>query len=123
MSSDVNTTGIKLGSLSRNDVIDMIMTQLRLPRQLVIELAAVVHKKTSGHAMFVVQLFNSLLRDSIIAYSTQKLRYVWDQDRINVVETSKGVAGLILSSFSSLPLASQHVLQLLSTFGTQTVSV
>lgn len=54
--SNVNTTKIKLPSLSKDAVKDMLMTELRLPRRMIVELADTVHKKTSGHAYFIVEL-------------------------------------------------------------------
>ena len=58
--STVNVTEISLPSLSREDVADMIMSELRLPRRLVCRLADIIHKKTSGHALFVIQFLTSL---------------------------------------------------------------
>ena len=55
-------------------VIDMIMTELRLPRRMVLDLADVVHKKTQGHSYFVVSMLNELLREGIISYSPQKVQ-------------------------------------------------
>jgi len=118
MSSNVNTTEIKLRSLSKNDVTEMLMTDLRLPRRVVVELAAVVHKKTSGHAFFVVELLNSLVRKSTIAYSSQKCSYDWDELEIELIQTGDGVAGLIASNVESLP--NLAFAQILSCFGTQT---
>lgn len=54
-----NVTDIDLGSLDRSDVMDMIMTELRLPQQLVIDLADVTHKKTSGRTLFDADLLHA----------------------------------------------------------------
>jgi len=116
----VNVTSINLPSLSKNDIIDMMMTELRLPRRIVLDLSDIVHKKTSGHALFVVQLLNSLVRDSIVLYSPTKKRYLWDFERLNNLQTWDDVASLIVSNLSSLSSADLKVLELLSCFGTQT---
>ena len=50
-SNDVNVSEIVLSSLSREDIADMITSELRLPGRLVRGLADVVHKKTSGHML------------------------------------------------------------------------
>jgi len=120
MTSCINTTEIKLPSLSKEDICDMLMSEFLLPQRYVVHLAKVVHMKTSGHALFVVELLNSLLRDSVITYSPQKRRYDWDEDTINLLQTGDGVAGLIASNLKSLPPAFQRVLQVLSCFGIQT---
>ncbi|KAL9189379.1 hypothetical protein ACHAXT_009054 [Thalassiosira profunda] len=117
MTCNINTTRIKVSSLSKHDIGDMLMMELRLPRRCVDELADAVQKKTSGHAFFVVELLNSLIRDSFIAYSPKLRCFSWDQDRINMLQTGDGVAALIVSNISSLPPASQRVLRILSCFG------
>ena len=48
MNSNVNLTDIKLSTLSRFDVIDILMTEFRLPQRVVKDLADVVYKKTAG---------------------------------------------------------------------------
>ena len=48
MNSGVTLTDIKLSTLSRDDVIDILMTEFRLPRRVVRDLADVVYKKTAG---------------------------------------------------------------------------
>jgi len=120
MTNNINTTKVNLPSLSKSDITIMLMAELHLPRRYIIHLADVVHKKTSGHALFVVELLNSLIRDSIITYSPQTRSYIWDHDAINLLQTGDGVAGLIALNLKSLPPNSQRVLQLLSCFGMQT---
>mmetsp|Transcript_29949 Transcript_29949/g.63074 ORF Transcript_29949/g.63074 Transcript_29949/m.63074 type:complete len:1665 (-) Transcript_29949:98-5092(-) len=120
MTNNINSTNIKLPSLSKKDVGDMLMAEFCLPRRYIAHMAEVVHKKTSGHALFVVELLNSLIRDSIITYSPQTRSYIWDHDAINLLQTGDGVAGLIALNLKSLPPNSQRVLQLLSCFGMQT---
>jgi len=120
MTEKISTTKIELSSLSKEDIGDVLMAELGLPRRYVAPLADVVHKKTSGHALFAVELLNSLVRSSTVAYSTQIRRYAWDQDTINIIQTGAGVAGLIASNLKSLPPSQRRVLQILSCFGIQT---
>ena len=56
MTGNVNTTMIELSSLTKTDVAEMLMSELRLPQRMVLELADAVVKKTSGHAFFIVQV-------------------------------------------------------------------
>lgn len=119
MSNSINTTRINLSSLSKDDVTDMLMTEFRLPRRIVVELAHVIHNKTAGHALFVAELLNSLLRDSSISFSSEERRYSWDSFRINCIQTGDSVAELIASNISSLSPAFRRKLHILSCFGTQ----
>ena len=122
LSASIKTTRINLSSLSKNDVTNMLMTEFRLPRRIVAELAHVVHKKTAGHALFIVELLNSLLRESTISYSSEKRRYSWDSSRIDCLQTGDSVAELIASNISSLSPTFQRMLHIISCFGTQTHS-
>ncbi|KAL7545479.1 hypothetical protein ACHAWF_008830 [Thalassiosira exigua] len=120
--NSVKVTDIKVSSLTRGHVEDMVMRGLRLPRRLVVGLADLVQKKTSGLPLFVVQFLNSLVKESIIVYSPTKRRYTWDEDRIDLIQTGDSVANLIASNLSSLPQLSQEALQILACFGMQTDS-
>jgi len=56
-----------------------------------------VHKKTGGgHALFVIEMLNMLLRNNDIYWSNNMeggnnnwWRYVWDQDTIDFMPTGK----------------------------------
>ena len=115
--STVNVTEISLPSLSRDDVADMIMSELRLPRRLICRLADIIHKKTSGHALFVIQFLTSLIQDAAIAYSPMKHRFDWDEDQISEIKTPDDVACLIVSNFSHLKPKALQSVRLLSCFG------
>ena len=112
-------TEISLSGLSVDDIVEMTMTEMRLPRRIVSELASSVHKKTSGHAIFVTQLLNSFIRDSVIEYSPSKFRFDWDIDRISFTNTSDCVASFIVSNLSSLPANALLCLRIISCFGMQ----
>jgi len=114
-----DVTHVKLSTLSLDDVIEMIMTEMRLPRRLVSELADVVHKRTHGHALFVVQLLNSLVSDLTISYSPLLHRFYWDQDNVCTLNTADNVASLIVSNLTSLPIGELQCLRIISCFGMQ----
>ena len=120
-SYNANVSEIKLSSLSRNDVVDMLSSELRLPKRLVQRLASAVYKKTSGHALFVVQLLNSLVQDSTISYSPQKHRFDWDVNKLSTLKTRDTVASLIVSNMSALKPKDLQTLRILSCFGVQSV--
>jgi len=116
---DCICTEISLPSLSEDDITEMIMIETRLPRRLVSELAKIVLKKTSGHAIFVSQLLNSFVNDSIIKYSPRKYRYDWDVDVVSFTDTSESVASFIVSNLSSLSNEALLCLRVISCFGIQ----
>ena len=64
MTHNVNTTYIRLSSLSKEDVTVMLAEEFQLPHRIVRDLADVTHKKTSGHA--VRKYFHSLVNNETI---------------------------------------------------------
>ena len=120
MSSSINATELEIASLKKKDVEDMITSELKLPQRFCGELADAVYKKTSGHAFYIVQLLNSLLRDNTISYSLRNHRYCWDPDSISLLQTGESVAELIASNLSTLPDEALRVIRILSLFGIQT---
>mmetsp|Transcript_32513 Transcript_32513/g.78696 ORF Transcript_32513/g.78696 Transcript_32513/m.78696 type:complete len:1338 (-) Transcript_32513:142-4155(-) len=118
-SPTVNVAEIKLSSLLTIDVADMIMTEVRLPRRLVRRLATIIQNKTAGHAIFVVQLLNSLVFDSVIAYSPRKHRFDWNVNTISNLKMCDDVASLIVSNLSYVKPKSLKSLNVLSCFGVQ----
>ena len=149
-----HVTAIELSTLSLDDVVEMISSELRLPRRLVIGLADVVHKRTHGHAvrivlpilltpphpsplhylnmflihdcttaplqLFLVQLLNSLVSDSTIAYSPLNRRFDWAKLDIDNHKTPDSVASLIVSKLKSLSPEELKCLRIISCFGMHT---
>ncbi len=113
----ISVTEINLASLSRDDICCLLMNEMRLLRRLIHRLADIVHKNTSGHAIFVVELLNLLLRESAIFYSPQRLRFDWDYDRVSAVKTGDNVACLIISNLTSLQPSLFWTLCVISCFG------
>ena len=73
-----------------------------------------------GHPLFMVQLLNSLVRDSIITYSPVKNRYSFDMLQLNQLQTWESVASLILSNLSALSGSDLQSLRVLACLGMQT---
>ena len=105
---------IEISYLARDEVVDMLMAEMRLPHRQVCKLADVVYRRTLGHAMFVVQLLNGLASSAIISYSPLKHCYSWDADKLAKVKTFDSVASLIVSNVSQLDEQSQRALRVLS---------
>ncbi|KAL7535170.1 LOW QUALITY PROTEIN: hypothetical protein ACHAXR_008832 [Thalassiosira sp. AJA248-18] len=64
----VNTTSIDLPSFSENDLIDMTMAEMRLPRRLVIDFSRKVYRKAGqGHPLSVVQVMLMPIHSTVLA--------------------------------------------------------
>lgn len=101
-SSSVDVTLLELSPLSKSDIMIMVMSETRLTRRHVKTLVDVVHKVTIGHAIFVTQLLQSLVRDSIISYSPLKHRFDWSDRVLESLSMGGDVASLVVENLSSL---------------------
>ena len=66
VTNNVNTTNIRLSSLSKEDVTVMLAEELQLPHRIVRDLADVTHKKTIGNAVRMYFHFSFLLNPSLV---------------------------------------------------------
>lgn len=116
-SKRVTVTDIRLSAFSKVDLSEMIAAELRLPTRVVSDLSDFVHKKTSGHILFAVELLNSMVRDSIIHFNLKSRRYDWLWDRVLSIKTDDSIAGFIVSNLSTLTPITLQALRILSCFG------
>jgi len=119
-SQSVHVTDIDLSSFTKRDISEIIANELRLPSRVVSELGDIVHKKTSGHIFYAVELLNALVRDSTIYFSLKTRRFQWCWEKICSLKTSDSVAQFMVSTFSTLEPEVLQMLRLLSCFGLHT---
>lgn len=115
---NVNVTDVHLPSFTKDEVAEMISSELRLPKRLIADFSEAIHRKAGqGHVIFLVQLFNTLVRDGIIAYSPTKKRYCFELERLNQMETWDTVASFIVSNLSNLSPEAHRSVVILSCLG------
>ena len=81
----------------------------QLFRRLILDFSSIIFRKTSGHALFITELLNSLVRDSVIVYLPTKYRYYWDNKQLEGLQMGDSVASLIVSNLSSFSETDLHV--------------
>ena len=86
----------------------------QLFRRLILDFSSIIFRKTSGHALFITELLNSLVRDSVIVYLPTKYRYYWDNKQLEGLQMGDSVASLIVSNLSSFSETDLHCLRVLS---------
>jgi ATP-dependent RNA helicase DDX31/DBP7 len=117
----VNITNIKLGGFSKEALNNILPHALRLPRRITYPLSEMIHQKTMGNALFVVEFIKTLESPDkkILTYSLDKRRWIWDADSIAVMTISDSVAGLIVKRLLSVEKSMLDSLILASCFGSQ----
>lgn len=116
----VGSTVTKLGSIDQDEVKAVMSKALcLLPRQ-VKTLASIVHKRTKGLILFVMQLILSLEHDGLLHIDLGHKRWVWDQDKIESMRLPENVAICFAQKVNWLSPAVRAAIHLLSMFGHST---
>lgn len=96
---------VAVGDLTLANVTDLLGGLLRRKGEDdIVPLAEVIHRKTSGHAFYVVQLLDRLQSKAILLFSGSTLTWTWDLERV-VLETelSPNVLAMVDDKIKRLP--------------------
>lgn len=118
----MNITTIKLDGFSKKSLNDIISPILRIPRRITRSLSEIVHQKTMGNILFVLEFLKSLESQRILSYNLEKRRWVWDIDSIAITSISDSVAGLLAKKLLCIEKQVLDSLIIASCFGFQTNS-
>jgi len=116
---NINITKIALGGMIGDDVNEMISESLRLPLRLTSSLSKVVHKKTDGNPLFVVEFLHSLVKEKLLYFSLTSKRWSWEADVIDLKCLKDDVAKLLTRKLLNLPPKMLEGLKCASCFGSQ----
>ncbi|HTX54615.1 MAG TPA: AAA family ATPase, partial [Candidatus Baltobacteraceae bacterium] len=94
---------IVLGSLSREDVGQLIADALHCPPERAEPLAQLVHDKTAGNPFFVIQFLRALAEEGLLTFEHDQARWCWDLDRIHAKGFTDNVVDLMVGKLSRLP--------------------
>ena len=115
--SGVPTSTLSLEGLNPEDLNTMISDALCLFPRMCESLSNIVHTKTKGNPLFVLEFLRSLVDGKLLNYSLRKRRWNWNEDLINGVETTDNVLFLLTSKMSALPDNIQSTLKVGACFG------
>ncbi len=115
--SSVPTSTLLLEGLNRADLNTMISDALCVFPRMCESLSNIVHTKTKGNPLFVLEFLRSLVDGKLINYSLRKRRWVWDEDLIKGVEITDNVLFLLTSQMRGLPNNIQTALKVAACFG------
>lgn len=112
----VNTTPIALRGFELESLNVMVSEALCLPRRKTRSLAEVVHQKTLGIPLFVVEFLDALLTEKLLIHNSAN-GWGWDVDSIDLKKISSGVAALLACKLEQLPSEVLSAVKLLSVLG------
>lgn len=106
-----------LDPLEIHDLTLMLEDTLHRPKELVLDLAVHLHKKTQGNPFFINQLLHSLYKEKLIYFDFQHGQWEWKLNDIQDRDFSENVINLMTEKISALSIATQNVLRLASCLG------
>ena len=115
----VNITRIDVGQFSKPALNDVISYALHLPPRVTAPLSEIIHTKTMGNILFVIEFMKSLEKSKMLTYNLSERQWSWDMDIVPLQRISSSVAGLIMSKLLNLDQNIMDVLIMASCFGSQ----
>ena len=111
-------TEINLGSLTPEDMQNLIADTFRCGAEQAAPLAQLVHKKTGGNPYFSIQFISSLYDEGLINFDHEIAGWSWDLGQINAKgRYTDNIVDLMVSKIARLPAETQTALQQLSLLG------
>ena len=115
-----NTTTVKLDCIKKDVLNEMVSDLLCLPPRQVRSLAEILHKKTKGNPLFLVQLMLLLNRDGLLYLSLVRQRWSWNEEEISCMKLPENAAICFADGIRQLPSDVRLALCTLSLFGAST---
>lgn len=112
----VNTTQIALRGFELESLNEMVSEALCLPRRKTRSLAEVVHQKTLGIPLFIVEFLDALLTEKLLVHNSAT-GWGWDVDSIDLKKISSGVAAILACKLEQLPSEVLSAVKILSVLG------
>ena len=108
---------IVLGPLALDDVSQLISESVHQERALTEPLAQLVHDKTAGNPLFVIQFLTALAEERLVEFDHRKAAWRWDVNRIRARRITDNVVDLLIGKLKRLPDNSQEALKQLACLG------
>lgn len=114
--STISTTQISLHGFQLDSLNEMVSEALCLPRRKTRSLAQIIHIKTQGFPLFVVEFLDALWTEKMLIHN-QADGWDWDVDVIDLKGISKSVAELLACKLEMLHPDVLSCMQVFSCFG------
>lgn len=117
MKADLNITEIKLGAIDEKSVNALISDTLHLVPRLTLSLARIVHRKTGGNPVLVVQFLTSLHDEKLLQFSLKSWRWEWNNETIQLKSVPDNAVEFIKSKIQKLSQNEQMALKIAACLG------
>jgi PAS domain S-box-containing protein len=108
---------ISLAPLAQEDLGRLIADALNCTPTVASPLAGLVHDKTGGNPLFVIQFITALAEEGLLRFDHDAARWRWELDRVHAKGYTDNVVDLMVGKLSRLPAETQTALQQLACLG------
>jgi len=113
----VSVTSIKIGAIAKDTVNTMLSETLCLPPSLCNPLSSIIHNRTGGIILFVMNFLRSLNEEGLLWFNLSTRRWEYDIAGIQQKEVSADVVQHMSQRMARLPRSMQFGLKLCSCLG------
>lgn len=103
--------------LAEDEINKMLSYKLCLPIRHTRELAQLVHQKTRGSPLYLIEFLRSLVQNDLLTFSVKARRWTWDDTPIDMQMLSDGVVELLMRKLKQLSHEVVEALKVASCFG------
>ncbi len=107
--SKAELSAINVAELNQDDVHSLVRDALNDAPGLE-TVSRLIYEKTRGNAFFIVQLLTDLYEKSVIRFSSEERRWVWQQEEIESRHIADNVIDLMTARIRRLPESAQRSL-------------
>ncbi len=108
---------ISLAPLGRDDVDRFTADALHCEPAYAASLAQLLHDKTGGNPLFLIQFLYALAQEELLTFDHDKAQWCWDLGRIHAKGYTENVVDLMVSKLSGLPDEVRKALRELACLG------
>mmetsp|Transcript_26892 Transcript_26892/g.57652 ORF Transcript_26892/g.57652 Transcript_26892/m.57652 type:complete len:1336 (+) Transcript_26892:116-4123(+) len=116
---NINVNRLSVGELPEHEINKMLSFKFCLPIRHTRELAQLVHQKTRGNSLYILEFLRSIIQNNMMTFSVKSRRWTWDDTSIDLHMISEGVVGLLTKKLMQLPYDVIETLKAVSCFGCQ----
>ena len=108
---------IRLAPLAQEDLGWLISDTLSCTPTVAAPLARLVHDKTGGNPLFIIQFVSALAEEGLLRFDHNAARWLWEIDRLHAKSYTDNVADLMVGKLTRLPVDTQAALRQLACLG------
>jgi predicted ATPase len=115
--SRVPVQRIPIDNLDQSAVHSIVTTALRSSEESTLRLSRIVHQKSNGNPMYVIQFLTNLYDDGILSYNLGLMQWTWDEATVQSRFVTDNVVDLTTSKLQRLEPHLQTALHIASCLG------